>query len=331
MFRQVGEAAVYFVAMAERNSGAAGEATFPARRYRNFRFREGIVDEKGTALRQFKSILIAASIAIGGCASTPGPDIAQPHDGMDAVLWVQNSTEYAATTHGIYSAAAEQLEQITAASPDNVGRMAIVMDVDETVLDNSPYQGQMVLDDTSYESESWDRWISLQDASAIPGAIDFIQNSQALGAQVMFVTNRACRVRPDETGHCPQKLDTLVNLQNLGVNTQAGALFLRNDLSPVRCRHLLSESERTDGRWSSDKSSRRACIAADYDIVMLFGDQLGDFTSESSDTTARQGRNVAADYEQYWGRSWFMLPNPTYGDWQPQDAADKRAVIRAID
>lgn len=281
--------------------------------------------------RLLKPLLMATSIGMCGCASTPEPDIPQPHDGMDAVLWIQSSTEYAATTRGIYSAAAEQLERIAAANPDSIARMAIVMDVDETVLDNSPYQGQMVLDDTSYESESWDRWIALQDASAVPGAVDFIRRSQALGAQVMFVTNRACRARPDTAGHCPQKLDTLVNLQNLGVDTQAGELFLRNDLSPVRCRYLLSESEQADGRWSSDKSSRRECIAADYDIVMLFGDQLGDFIEEPAGTMSRSGREIASNYEKNWGRTWFMLPNPTYGDWQPRQSVEKRTAIRGVD
>lgn len=284
-----------------------------------------------TSRRSLSTAILTAALGICGCATDRGSDVPHANDGMDAVLWVQSSTEYAASTIGIYSAAAEQLERIAAANPEGVDRMAVVMDVDETVLDNSPYQGQMVLDGTSYKSESWDRWIALRDARAVPGVIEFIRASQALGVQVMFVTNRACRTRPDSAERCPQKLDTLFNLRNLGIDAQTDALFLRGDLPPEHCRDLLSESERPDGRWSSDKTSRRQCVAADYEIIMLFGDQLGDFTAESADGPAQSHRGSASDIDRNWGRSWFMLPNPTYGDWLPNDTERKRAAVRGID
>lgn len=270
-------------------------------------------------------------LVVCGCAADGGSAVKRTHDGMDATLWLQASAEYAASTRTIYAAAAAQLERIAAANPGDVDRMAVVMDVDETVLDNSRYQGQMVLDDTSYESASWDRWIALRDASAVPGSVDFIRTSQALGVEVLFVTNRACRDRIESSEHCPQKLDTLVNLRNLGVDTEAEALYLRNDVAPIHCRGLLAESERTDGSWSSDKTSRRACIAAGHDIVMLFGDQLGDFTENADSVATQHGGEMASTHARFWGRTWFMLPNPTYGDWQPRTSADKRAVIRGID
>jgi len=102
-------------------------------------------------------------------------------------------------------------------------------------------------------------------------------------------------------------------------------------LDNARCRPPLSETEQAEGRWSSDKTSRRACVGLDHDIVMLFGDQLGDFREMEDDPSAAGGRPRATEYRQYWGTSWFMLPNPTYGGWQPVTSTEKRALLCGID
>jgi acid phosphatase len=93
----------------------------------------------------------------------------------------------------------------------------------------------------------------------------------------------------------------------------------------------LSEPEQVDGTWSSDKTSRRECLRLDHDIIMLFGDQLGDFTEAEDSPSGESGRDIAVEYAEYWGKTWFMLPNPTYGDWRPRDSAEKRSLIRGID
>jgi acid phosphatase len=253
------------------------------------------------------------------------------HDNLDAVLWLQTSTEYAAVTTGVYAAATAELRERVETDPAAAAGMAVVLDVDETVLDNSRYQGQLVLDDATYESETWDRWIELRAAGAVPGAIDFIRTSQSLGVHVALITNRTCRSRPGNAESCPQKADTLADLDRLGADTGAITLFLRGDTPPARCRELLTASEQPDGKWSSDKTSRRACVSLDRDIVMLFGDQLGDFTEASHSATGESGHDIAAGYEEFWGKTWFMLPNPTYGGWRPNAAAEKRKSIQGID
>ena len=275
--------------------------------------------------------LLLVYLGVCGCATTGGSGSAPAHDNMDAVVWLQASAEYAAVAAGIYATATAALEEIARTEAGRTHGMAIVMDIDETVLDNSRYQAQLVMDDATYEGGTWDEWIALRAAPAVPGVVDFIRTSQSLGFHVAFVTNRACRTRPDTAGDCPQKADTLVNLEAIGVDTRPATLFLRGERPSQRCRTFLSASERADGKWSSDKTSRRECVKLDYDIVMLFGDQLGDFTEEEDDASGESGRDVAAEFGEHWGKTWFMLPNPTYGGWRPRTPPGKRTLIRGID
>lgn len=270
-------------------------------------------------------------LSLFGCATIPDTATAPAHDNLDAVTWLQTSAEYAAVTTGIYSAATAALEGIvsTGVSPER-GR-AVVLDVDETVLDNAAYQAQLVLDDETYSGDSWDAWIALEAADAVPGAVDFVRTAQARGFQVAFITNRSCRPRRGASGGCPQRGETLANLQSIGIPTEEVTLLLRGDRPSPRCRSLLSDAERVEGTWSSDKASRRACVSLDHDIVMLFGDQLGDFTTVSGGMSREAGRQVAAEYEEAWGKRWFMLPNPTYGEWKPTGTDGKRARIRGTD
>ncbi len=272
--------------------------------------------------------LLLASLCVCGCATTGGADSAPAHDNMDAIVWLQTSTEYAAAAAGTYAAATAALREIGNAESGRTDKMAIVLDIDETVLDNSRYQAQLVFDEATYDGETWDKWIDLRAASPVPGVVEFIRTSQSLGFHVAFITNRACRARPDTAEDCPQKEDTLANLEDVGVDTGSTTLFLRGDRPSDRCRTLLSEAEQAEGVWSSDKTSRRECVGLDYDIVMLFGDQLGDFTEEDG---ASAGRDAAAEYSEYWGKTWFMLPNPTYGGWRPGSPAQKRSRIRGVD
>ena len=274
-------------------------------------------------------VLLLACLAISGCATTSGPEPAPSlaHDNLDSVLWLQASTEYAAATRSIYAAATVALETIAAAEPERVSRMAVVLDIDETVLDNSPYQGQLVFDNADYSSDSWDKWIELQAAAAVPGVVDFLRTSRELGVHVAFITNRRCKARPGTADECPQIEDTRVNLEAVGIDTKSATLFIRGDRPSGECLQFLSAAEQETGTWSGDKTSRRACVSLDYDIIMLFGDQLGDFTEVERES----GRALASAYADNWGTTWFMHPNPTYGGWRPNDSAGKRDRIRSID
>lgn len=280
------------------------------------------------------SVLMALPICLGvcGCATT-GIDKAIPaHDNRDAVLWLQTSAEYAAVTSGIFAAAGRELERVGGSDLDRNLHKAVVMDIDETVLDNSAYQAQLVIEDETYNSESWDQWVALKAAEAVPGAVHFIQLSQRLGLHIAFITNRTCRPRADSADRpCPQKAETLANLEAVGVDTRMTSLAMRGEVPPARCQPLLSAAEQATGKWSSDKTSRRNCIAAQYETIMLLGDQLGDFFEERADSDTGAGRSLAKKYLGDWGKTWFLLPNPTYGNWRPQTRTEKQSIIRGID
>ncbi len=266
--------------------------------------------------------------ALAGCAATGEPGSTPSHDNTDSVVWLQSSSEYAALTTGVYASATVALREMAQDASTRTGSLAIVLDVDETVLDNSPYQGQLVFDDAVYGSKSWDEWVALRAADEVPGVVEFIRTSQSLGFHVVFITNRTCIERDNSGDYCPQIEDTRVNLEAVGIDTSSTTLYLRGQRPPEPCRALLTTTEQAKGTWSaSDKTSRRACVELDREIVMLFGDQFGDFTEEHGEP----GRPSAAEFDANWGRTWFMLPNPTYGGWKPRSAAEKRALIRGID
>jgi acid phosphatase len=67
--------------------------------------------------------------------------------------------------------------------------------------------------------------------------------------------------------------------------------------------------------WGSKKGSRRAVIAKDYRILLLLGDNFGDFVDAYKGSEAE--RKQVFDANAYrWGHDWIMLPNPSYGSWE---------------
>lgn len=268
--------------------------------------------------------LSMASASICGCVTT-----SNVQENLDATLWAQTSSELPAATIGTYSVATASLQRIVAERPTGNDRMAVVMDVDETVLDGYSYMTQLLLDNEEYTAETWDQWLALRVNAAIPGAIDFIKTGQELGASFIFITNRECLKRADNSGDCPQKEDTLAVLRELGVQTDLDHLFLRGERPPARCLSILTDVEKEKGRWvSSDKTGRRQCVRLDHDIVMLVGDQLGDFIGGLEGATPEIRKALVGQYRGKWGNTWFMIPNPTYGDWLDILQPDKRSHLR---
>ena len=179
--------------------------------------------------------------------------------------------------------------------------LAVVFDLDETVIDNSPYQAQLIRQGTTYAPDSWDEWVSLSEAAAIPGAVEFIHSLKRLNITPLFITNRACSPRGDQNP-CPQKSDTAENLKKIGI-------------ADFDDSQLMLKNEQPD--WTSEKQSRRDKVADRYDIIMFFGDDLGDFLPDVKKNITPAEREVITDkYRDKWGVSWFMLPNPMYGSWQ---------------
>ena len=251
-------------------------------------------------------------------------------DNLNAVLWVQTSAEYAMTTRTIYRAAADKLDAALkeknwdALVPGERGNAAaglppaVVMDVDETVLDNSPYQARLVHDNLEYDEVTWAQWVAEKKAKPVPGVVDFAKVAAANGVTILYLSNRAEHLKDA----------TLANLRSAGLPVKDDSVFLGLGTFVKDCEQNGSE-----------KNCRRRLAGQRYRVLMQFGDQLGDFVEIVANT--REGRaGLADEYGDWFGERWWMLPNPTYGSWepalfnnawdQPRDA--RRAVkLRALD
>ncbi len=236
-----------------------------------------------------------------GAQSGPAPD-----DRLNATLWMQQSVEYKATTDAIYALAEKRLDEALADASWTAAPVeqqpgyemlppAIILDADETVLDNSPYQAWMVTSGASYSSASWNKWASAGRARAIPGAVAFTKAAAAKGVKVFYVTNRSAEV---EKG-------TAQNLFDLGFPITV----TRDGKSDM----VMTKGEQPD--WTSAKGTRRAAVARDYRILLLLGDNFGDFTDDYDGSPAAR-QKVYVMNEERWGRDWLMLPNPSYGSWE---------------
>jgi len=219
---------------------------------------------------------------------------------LDAILWQTTSAEYRVLAQSIYTIARTQLEQALGdtrwtalpTQTDNFHHLppAVILDIDETVIDTGAFQSHLVRNNARFSSRPWREWQERNQPNRVPGAVEFIAAAQARGVTVFFVTNRDRRT--EETARR--------NLAAIGV-------ALPNDVDTVLCR-----AERAE--WGSDKESRRQFIAQSYRVLMLLGDDLGDFISDYRG--APEARTNAALKRSEWGVKWFMLPNPMYGSWE---------------
>ena len=256
----------------------------------------------------FVSLFAASTIACQslGSASTatpasPGGD-APPaprntHEQLQAVLWMQTSGEYWANALSVYASARQAIDRglkdrrWTAAveQEGSFGRLppAVILDLDETVLDNSRFQGRMIREQKSYDSDEWKVWVDARAAAEIPGAVGFIDYARSKKVSVFFVTNRT------DT----QEQATIENLARMTVTATPDT--------------ILSSGE---NGWTSDKTVRRAFLAKQHRILALVGDDLNDFVSLADQTPAQRIETVRKNTSR-WGAQWFILPNPIYGGW----------------
>lgn len=259
----------------------------------------------------FVSLVVAGSCAshssVQSTTTTTSVSAATAaHENLNAVLWMETAMEYEASAAQAYRLAALQLEAAlkdpswTAAIEQTADASklppAVVLDIDETVLDNSVFQARQVRDHSPYSAERWGQWVREARAPAVPGALEFTQYAASKGVTVFYISNR---------------------MADLEAPTRANLSALKFPLSE-KPDTLLSRGERPEWQPSA-KGPRRAHVARDYRILLLIGDDLGDFVV-NADGTPEERRTRTAPNSEWWGRRWIVLPNPTYGSWE-------RAVI----
>jgi len=200
-----------------------------------------------------------------------------------ATVFVQQSPEYIALTEQAYAMARQSLENqfITAVKP-----LAIVLDIDETVLDNSPYQAKQILENFSYP-DYWDEWVKKEDAQPIPGSLAFLQYADSNGIVIFYISNRKAHlIEP-----------TINNLNKFG--------YPQADSSHILLRTTTSSKE----------DRRQKVLNQGLEIALFIGDNLDDMHAdfEVKDTSKR--KEAAYENQSKFGTKYIILPNPTYGKW----------------
>lgn len=259
------------------------------------------------------SLLIGLTLVAAGCASqsatpqipTASTASAPPpifnrdaHETLNGYLWVQTSAEYRSLMTVLYRGAQASLERAladpawTAVPEQTAGYQqlppAVIMDVDETVLDNSDAQGQFILDGTPYVSETWRAWVDKASAPPLPGAKAFIDLATARGVTIFYVTNRSAA----------EQARTIDNLNAVGITASDDNVLVVGEQG-----------------WTSDKTARRMYVAGRYRVLLLVGDDMNDFVSTAS-LTPEARRDLAERHADRWGTRWILLPNPQYGTWE---------------
>ncbi|CAM5253336.1 5'-nucleotidase, lipoprotein e(P4) family [Rhodanobacter lindaniclasticus] len=260
------------------------------------------------SLRPTTLVLVLALLA--GCRTLPSPVPAATvpaDDNLNAVAWSQTAIEHDLIYLQTYRQAQSLL--LTAlhdphwdalatddrAAPADGLPPAVVLDIDETVLDNSPYQARVIRGGGEFNEDDWRAWCREEVARALPGAVAFTRFAASHGVAVIYISNRA------------NVLDqaTQANLRKVGLPVAGPDA-------------LLGLGTVVDGcpQHGSSKHCRRQLISRKYRVLMQVGDQIGDFVDVSTNTDA--GREQAmAPYMGWIGQRWFVLPNPTYGSWEP--------------
>jgi 5'-nucleotidase (lipoprotein e(P4) family) len=226
------------------------------------------------------------------------------NDLLNATLWVSNSVEYKANTLSMYQLARIRLDQAlkdkkwTAAleQKGNYQKLppAIVLDVDETVLDNGAYESWLIKVGKDYSSKTYDAWTKAAAGLAIPGALEFLKYADRRGVTIFYVSNRKGS----------QEEDTRKNLQALGFPMGKGKVDT-----------FLFAKEPGHDDWTSAKGTRRAYVAANYRIVLLLGDNYGDFSDDASLDEAGRLKSLEANMAHV-GHDWIFIANPEYGSFE---------------
>ena len=230
-------------------------------------------------------------------AQTPAPSRQAGADNeyqTGAILWTQSSAEYRALAYQTFLLArlrlAQSLQTGNGRSRNRTHqRTAVIVDADETVLDNSRFQAELVLRSLPYTAQAWRDWCQRAEAGAVPGAVDFLNYARDRGVSVFYITNR----RPAE------KAGTIANLQKLGFpNVSNETVMVRDDGAPP------------------SKESRRQQVAVRYRIALLVGDNLNDFNDDFSGKSMTERANQVDRERAEFGARYIVLPNPMYGDWE---------------
>jgi 5'-nucleotidase (lipoprotein e(P4) family) len=214
------------------------------------------------------------------CTTTPTNEYQE-----GAVVWFQRGSETKALQYMAYNVAKDRLSQLLKSHKKKDRPMAVVLDLDETVINNSYYQVDGILKNKSYP-EGWTEWVLMEKATLIAGAQEFLDFAHQAGVEIFYVTNRKKA----------EEMATINNLVKLRLPIKEENLFVRTK--------------------ESSKMARRGSISEKYNVVLLIGDNLNDFSEIFEQKNMTDRDQLVVDQKDSFGRKWIVLPNPIYGDWE---------------
>ena len=237
-------------------------------------------------------LALALALLVGCRSAAPvpaslAPTAPAPFRAPEAIRWARDSAEHRALFLQVYRGAAAHVEREAASLP--VGSWAVILDADETVIDNSLYQLERAQAGKPFDAESWRAWCARREAVPLPGASAFLSRVRALGGRIAIVTNRTATECPDTE-----------------------AVFLAHGLAydVMLCRPDAGPSDKNP-RFEAVARGTTPAGLPPLDVVVVVGDNIQDFPGQSQ-AIRQQGDEAFAPF----GARFFVLPNSMYGSWE---------------
>ncbi len=206
-----------------------------------------------------------------------------------AILWMQTSAEYRALCYQAYNVADLELERALAIRKSNDKKpMAIIVDCDDTVLQDGSAQAYYIGTDKKYNSHDWEAWVAQAKAEAVPGAVEFLNKAVNNGVTVFYIPNR---------NKATELEGTLKNLKKEG-------------FPMVDKEHVLLKTD------SSNKQKRFDQVAQRYNVIMFIGDNVEDMPIGAKGKITARRNGIVDENKGLFGTKYIVLPNPMYGGWE---------------
>ena len=204
------------------------------------------------------------------------------------LLWMRTSAEYRALAYQGYNVAMNAVKMAVTDPSHQRKPLAIVLDADETVVDNTKLMGESIANGNGrFDAPWWRQAVHQGKSQAMPGAVEFLNEVHKQGVEIFYVSNR----------YAPVNLDvTIQNFKELG--------FPSVDKDHV----LLFEKD-------SDKQPRFDMIAKKYYVVVYMGDNAGDFPIGTKGKTLAERNAIIDAHKEDFGTTFVIFPNPAYGSW----------------
>ncbi|MCP4020733.1 MAG: 5'-nucleotidase, lipoprotein e(P4) family [Desulfobacteraceae bacterium] len=232
-------------------------------------------------------ILTMALTAIPASAEFSTRDL--NNEQIMALSWVQNSAEFKALAHQAFNLAKLRWDM-----DKKGGKKCVIVDVDETIIDNSAFNAGLIGKDYGYGNSTWKEFCFDESSLAIPGAVAFLNHVADTGGDIFYLTNR--KAMPEKNIDLTQA--TMKNLKALG-------------FPQIDKKHMLLRT------GTSKKQPRRDSVTQmGYRAVLLMGDNLADFDEAFDGDTMDVRDKAVEDNKDKFGDIFIVLPNPVYGNWE---------------